>query len=73
VRKASFTLAACRHLLSTGIRKLCTLAAAAFALAAHAAPIDMSSTNPFPASTQGGPSYEATAIGGHPVAEGGAV
>jgi methionine-gamma-lyase len=39
----------------------------------HAAPIDLSSMNPFPASTQGVLSYEAMAIGGHPVAEGGAV
>jgi methionine-gamma-lyase len=39
----------------------------------HAAPIDLSSTNPVPDLDAGGLSYEAMATGGHPVAEGGAV
>ncbi|MFC4139178.1 MULTISPECIES: PLP-dependent aspartate aminotransferase family protein [unclassified Microbacterium] len=43
------------------------------ALGVHAAPIDLSTTNPLPDILHGGDSYEAMATGGHPVPEGGNV
>ncbi|GAA5149540.1 PLP-dependent transferase [Microbacterium pseudoresistens] len=43
------------------------------ALGVHAAPIDLSSTNPLPDIEHGGDSYEAMATGRHPLAEGGNV
>lgn len=43
------------------------------ALGVHAAPIDLSSTNPLPDILHGGDSYEAMATGGHPLPEGGNV
>ncbi|WP_309064476.1 trans-sulfuration enzyme family protein [Microbacterium sp.] len=43
------------------------------ALGVHAAPIDLSSTNPLPDILHGGDSYESMATGGHPLPEGGNV
>lgn len=43
------------------------------ALGVHAAPIDLSSTNPLPDILHGGDSYESMATGGHPLADGGNV
>ncbi|MCA1306129.1 PLP-dependent aspartate aminotransferase family protein [Microbacterium esteraromaticum] len=43
------------------------------ALGVHAAPIDLSSTNPLPDILHGGDSYESMANGGHPLPEGGNV
>ncbi|SJN33498.1 O-acetylhomoserine sulfhydrylase / O-succinylhomoserine sulfhydrylase [Microbacterium esteraromaticum] len=43
------------------------------ALGVHAAPIDLSSTNPLPDILHGGDSYEAMATGGHPLPDGGNV
>lgn len=43
------------------------------ALGVHAAPIDLSSTNPLPDIIRGGDSYEAMAVGGHPDPLGGNV
>ncbi|MFV0319133.1 MAG: trans-sulfuration enzyme family protein [Microbacterium sp.] len=43
------------------------------ALGVHAAPIDLSSTNPLPDIEHGGDSYEAMATGGYPLPEGGMV
>ncbi len=43
------------------------------ALGVHAAPIDLSSTNPLPDILHGGDSYEAMANGGHPLPDGGNV
>jgi len=43
------------------------------ALGVHAAPIDLSSTNPLPDIEHGGDSYEAMATGGHPLPNGGNV
>lgn len=43
------------------------------ALGVHAAPIDLSSTNPLPDIEHGGDSYESMATGGHPLADGGNV
>jgi methionine-gamma-lyase len=42
-------------------------------LGVHAAPIDLSSTNPLPDLERGGESYQSMACGGYPRAEGGAV
>ncbi|MBS1672375.1 MAG: PLP-dependent transferase [Actinobacteria bacterium] len=43
------------------------------ALGVHAAPIDLSSTNPLPDILHGGDSYESMANGGHPLPDGGNV
>ena len=43
------------------------------ALGVHAAPIDLSSTNPLPDIVHGGDSYESMAGGGHPLPDGGNV
>ena len=43
------------------------------ALGVHAAPIDLSSTNPLPDIVHGGDSYESMANGGHPLPDGGNV
>ncbi|WP_193598741.1 trans-sulfuration enzyme family protein [Microbacterium sp. YJN-G] len=43
------------------------------ALGVHAAPIDLSSTNPLPDILHGGDSYESMATGGHPLPDGGNV
>lgn len=43
------------------------------ALGVHAAPIDLSSTNPLPDIVHGGDSYESMATGGHPLPDGGNV
>jgi len=43
------------------------------AMGVHAAPIDLSSTNPLPDILHGGDSYESMANGGHPLADGGNV
>ena len=43
------------------------------ALGVHALPIDLSTTNPLPGIESGGDSYEAMAMGGHPLPEGGNV
>lgn len=43
------------------------------ALGVHAAPIDLSSTNPLPDIEHGGDSYESMATGGYPLPEGGMV
>src|SRR5690606_25406007 len=43
------------------------------ALGVHAAPIDLSSTNPLPDIEHGGDSYESMATGGRPLPEGGMV
>ena len=43
------------------------------ALGVHALPLDLSSTNPLPDIERGGDSYEAMALGGHPVPDGGMV
>ncbi|WP_353111460.1 PLP-dependent aspartate aminotransferase family protein [Microbacterium sp.] len=43
------------------------------ALGVHAAPIDLSTTNPLPDILHGGDSYESMATGGHPVPDGGNV
>ncbi|HET8969578.1 MAG TPA: hypothetical protein VFN19_00855, partial [Candidatus Nanopelagicales bacterium] len=43
------------------------------ALGVHAAPLDLSTTNPLPDIESGGDSLEAMAGGGHPTAAGGAV
>ena len=43
------------------------------ALGVHAAPIDLSTTNPLPDILHGGDSYESMATGGHPLPDGGHV
>jgi len=43
------------------------------ALGVHAAPIDLSTTNPLPDIVHGGDSYESMATGGHPLPDGGHV